>query len=302
MTTCLRRVKFLPQQFTNMIKPLTQRSNGHGLQRIHWLFIGLLAVGFLYLLARSWRTPDLPPAAVSIQTLPVGCPANLSGTAGRHNDEQTVSGLTFTVVAPLNYLADHRYGLLMVFPPAGFSKEMAEHYYQLTSAGNTQGYVVVYSSAIPLSKRALKLQSEVVPQVMSRWCIDPARVVFAGHSDGGSLATGLTVRPDNGSVLPGRVVISAAGITEEDLRLEKCPAPLNVTVLHNPKDDLFPGYGAGTTRWWGDCMQCSADVAIENSGCELRQCSQGKVLRHCVTAEPHTRWPKVTSHLWEWLD
>ncbi|MSQ65306.1 MAG: hypothetical protein EXR37_02975, partial [Limnohabitans sp.] len=150
--------------------------------------------------------------------------------------------------------------------------------------------------AEPLA-RVLLVQSEVVPQVMATWCIDQARIVFAGHSDGGSLATGLTVRTKNRSPAPAHAVISAAGITSDELNQEACPAPLHVTVLHNPEDQLFPGYGDGTVRWCRQCLQCSEEVNTEPTVCQVRQCMSGKRLRHCATAEPHHQWPDVTSHL-----
>ena len=271
-------------------------------QRLLWALAGLLVLVFLLVLVRSWMAPDLPPAAMSRQVLPKGCSAHLTGQAGRHDQERTPSGLPLTVVAPLNYQADKRHGVLVLFPPAGFSREMAEHYYQLTTQANTHGYIVVYSNAVALSKRALQLQSEVLPWVMQHWCVDEQRIVFAGHSDGGSVTTGLTVRPASNAPQPSRVVISAAGLTEEDLQQETCPSPLHVTVLHNPQDELFPGFGAGAVRWWGQCMQCSASVQTERSGCQLRQCAQGRSLRFCETTQPHTRWPTVAAHVWEWLD
>lgn len=272
------------------------------LQRGPWLIAALAVSVVLFVLVQVLFKPPLPQAAASVKDLPHGCPSGLSGTAGRHSDLQTVSGLRFSVIAPGNYQGTQRYGLLMMYPPAGFSNESAERYYQLTAQANTQGYVVVYSAAIPLSGRALRMQHEVVPQVMATWCIDPQRVVFAGHSDGGSVTTGLTVREPVPSLQPASVVISAAGITAEDLQQEHCPAPLNVTVLHNPDDKLFPGYGQGTVKWWGQCMQCTEEVKTEISGCEVRQCKEGKLLRYCLTRQPHVKWPQETAHMFEWLD
>lgn len=266
------------------------------------LLAALAVMGLLYVLLQSWFKPPLPEAAASLKDMPAGCASVLPGGSGRHVDLSTPGGLKFTVVAPSNYQPQQQYGLLMMYPPAGFSNDLAERYYQLTRQANEAGYVVVYSAAIPLSGRALRLQSEVVPEVMRQWCINPERVVFAGHSDGGSLSTGLTVRQLRPSARPSHIVVSAAGITAEDLQQEQCPAPLNVTVLHNPQDDLFPGYGEGAAKWWGQCMQCSEAVQTEATGCVVRQCSQDKVLRHCATPEPHVKLPAVASHLFEWVE
>lgn len=267
------------------------------------LIAGLAALGFFYILAQSWIKPPPPQAAASLKSMPSSlvCEPGLTGRAGRSDDLSTPAGLKYSVVAPSNYQADKPHGLLMMYPPAGFSSDMAERYYQLTQQANEAGYVVVFSAAIPLSGRALRLQSEVVPQVMRQWCIDPAHLVLAGHSDGGSLSTGLTVRELMPSVKPAHIVVSAAGITAADLQEEHCPAPLNVTVLHNPKDNLFPGFGEGAVKWWGQCMQCSEAVQTETTGCVVRQCTQGKVLRHCVTSEPHVKLPAVAGHLLEWV-
>ena len=273
-----------------------------GVQRGQRVLAVLALLGLLYLLAQSWFKPPLPEAAASLKDMPPGCASPLSGQAGRHTDLTTPSGLKFSVVAPSNYQANKQHGLLMMYPPAGFSNDLAERYYQLTRQANEAGYVVVYSAAIPLSGRALRLQSEVVPQVMSQWCINPDRVVFAGHSDGGSLSTGLTVRQLPAAVRPARIVVSAAGITSQDLAEEACPAPLHVSVLHNPKDDLFPGFGEGAATWWGQCMQCSEVVQTEANGCQLRSCAEGKTLRFCVTSEPHVKFPAVAQQMFQWLD
>ena len=262
----------------------------------------LLLAGLFAVLVHFFFKPALPQPVAALKEVPGDCAAGLSGTPGRHADLYTRSGLRFSVIAPSNYSVQNKYGLMMVFPPAGFSDESAERYYQLTARANAQAYVVVYSASIPLSARALRMQHEVVPLVMASWCIDPARIVFAGHSDGGSVTTGLTVRESERTLQPTHVVISAAGITAEDLAQEPCPAPLNVTVLHNPDDELFPGYGQGAAKWWGQCMQCKSDVTTETSGCQVRQCAGRKLLRYCETSEPHAKWPSVTAHMLKWLD
>ena len=271
-------------------------------QKGQWLIGALALMGFLYMVGKSWIKPPAPVPAASVRSLTGSCDQVLSGQAGRTDSLKTPNGLRYSVVAPSNYQANKQHGLLMMFPPAGFDHEMAEHYYQLTTQAHSQGYVVVYSASIPLSARALSLQNEVVPQVLANWCIDPQRIVYAGHSDGGTLSTGLTVRAQAQDPAPSSIVASAAGITQEDLQQEPCPAPLNVTVLHNPKDNLFPGFGEGAVKWWGQCMQCAEPAQTEATGCTVRQCSQGKVLRHCVTPEPHVKFPAVASHLLEWLD
>ncbi len=265
------------------------------------LITAIAVIGLLWIAASAFFKTPLPSASLNIRTLPAGCPQMLTGQPGRHNDLMTPGGLRYSVIAPVNYQPNLQYGLLMVYPPAGFSNTAAERYYQLTTKANTQGFIAVYSTAIPLSEQALRLQREVVPHVMSQWCIDPHRVVSLGHSDGGSVTTGLTVRQAV-TPPPTHIVSSAAGITAEDLKQEACPAPLNVTVLHNPKDKLFPDYGAGAVKWWAQCMQCSVQVETEATGCIRRQCAREKILRHCATTEPHSQWPVVTQHLFEWID
>ena len=264
------------------------------------LMVGLS--GLLAVFALSWFKSPLPDAADSHRSLAQGCTDHPRGQPGRLADGRTPGGLRFTVVAPRNYQPQMQHGLLVVFPPAGLTRDGAERFYGLTSQANEHGFVVVYSDAIPLSTQALKLQSEVAPWVMARWCIDPHRLVFAGHSDGGSISTGLAVRSTHGSVNPSHLVISAAGIQGDDLKLETCPAPTHVTVLHNPKDERFPNYGASTVAWWSQCMQCTETVTQDENGCVVRSCKQGKLLRHCSTQEAHAKWPAAASKMWDWLE
>jgi polyhydroxybutyrate depolymerase len=264
------------------------------------LLVGLL--GLFGVLVLSWFKPPLPEVADNTRTLPKGCEDHPRGQAGRDMDRLTAGGLRFAVVAPKNYQPDQQHGLLMVFPPAGFSRDGAERFYGLTAQAHRHGFVVVYSDAIPLSTQALRLQSEVVPWVMAHWCIDPNRLVLAGHSDGGSVSAGLALRFAKASVTPSHLVISAAGIQGDDLQKETCPAPMQVNILHSPKDERFPNYGASTVAWWSRCMQCTESIIQDESGCTVRSCTSGKQLRYCPTQEPHAKWPAVASKMWDWLE
>jgi polyhydroxybutyrate depolymerase len=263
------------------------------------MLLALGVLGLLWVAAMSWFKAPLPEPALSLHPLPAGCQTGLAGTAGRHTDLRTPGGLKYTVVAPANYNPQRQHGLLIMYPPAGFGSASAERYYQFTTPANQQGFIVVYSDAIPLSTQALRLQSEIATQVVGRWCIDPKRVVYAGHSDGGSIATGLAVRDRDNPVQPTHLLVSAAGIRGEDLHEEACPAPLHVNLLHNPQDERFADYGAGAARWWSACMQCT-DAVKEANGCEIKRCAQGRTLRHCETTETHAQWPTVAQQFWRW--
>ena len=296
----MKRVRSVQLPYTNMIDSKPPAST-------HWVAWGqrlLLAIGVLGMLvvaALSWLKSPLPEPVSTTRELREGCQTGLTGTAGRHTDLRTPSGLAFTVVTPVNYTPQRQHGLMIMYPPAGFGSASAERYYQFTTQAHQQGFIVVYSNAIPLSSKALLLQGEIATQVVSQWCIDPTRIVYAGHSDGGSVATGLAVRGDNHRIKPTHLLSSAAGITGEDLQKESCPAPLHVSLLHNPSDERFPNYGKSAAQWWSDCMQCT-NAGNDSSGCQIKHCSQGRTLRYCETPEKHSQWPLVAKQFWLWLD
>ena len=219
-----------------------------------------------------------------------------SGSSGKHGRETFISpqGLGISVVTPSDYNNRHRYGLLMMFPPAGFSGKAAERFYEITEESTAAGYVVAFSDSIPLSANAIRLQANVITEVIKRWCIDANRIVLAGHSDGGLMAQAVTLRRTAKDPNPVSVLASAAGIREEDLVSEACPEPRSVTILHTEFDERFPGYGSGVARWWARCFGCQQ--MSEHAGLyqcvDAAGCRERGAVHYCATKEPHNQQPK----------
>jgi len=251
----------------------------------------LLALALAILFGRILLQPAPTASPAGPQSAGV-CAGPAPGPAGR-SETRTFHGLGITIITPTDYHADQRYGLLVLFPPAGFAPSAAERFYDVTAAATAAGFVVAVSAPLPLSAAAVRRQSEVAAAVAGRWCIDTRRVVFAGHSDGGSLAQGVVLRHADGDVRPAAIVSSAAGIRAEDLARETCPAPLSVSILHSRGDEHFPDYGEGAARWWARCFSCEPlPAAIDADTCRVAsRCAPGARLEFCAGSEGHATRP-----------
>jgi len=259
-----------------------------------WLLVLSLAILFGRTLLQP--SPEARPAGPQSAGL---CEAPAPGPAGR-SETSTPHGLEISVVTPTDYRADRRYGLLVLFPPAGFAPSAAERFYDVTATATAAGFVVALSAPLPLSASAIRRQSEVAAAVAGRWCIDTRRVVYAGHSDGGSLAQGAVLRRTVQGVRPAAIVSSAAGIRAEDLARETCPAPLSVSILHSRGDEHFPDYGEGAARWWASCFSCEPLPAATGADtCRVAsRCAPGARVEFCAGTESHaTRPPRFAERL-----
>jgi polyhydroxybutyrate depolymerase len=254
-----------------------------------WLFAApLMIAGVLF-----WPDGIEPPqeAAAAGDRISGECLELHIGASGRHQ-MKTQSGLGYVVVTPADYSAKHRYGLLMLFPPAGFSKIASERFYRITQYATAAGYVVAFSDALPLSSHAIRAQAEVVPEITKHWCIDADRIVLAGHSDGGLVAQGTVIKAYLSTTQGGSIVSSAAGIQQQDLTAEKCPTPKAVTLLHPAHDERFPAYGWGVAKWWANCFACKP-MTDEPSPGECRDaqvCNASSSVRFCKTTESHAQY------------
>lgn len=257
-----------------------------------WM-LGALGVAALLALA-AWHTlywgQDLRPAEFDYPAKgsEASC-ASPAATTGHDEDEFP----RIRVRAPGNYRADRPHGLLVVFSPAGFGPGLTERFVGLTHAATAQGLIVAYVASRPLSP-ALAARLARVPEILTRnWCIDAKRIVFVGHSDGGTLAQVVALQPPTPGVLrPSAIVASGAGLLESDFGSLNCPAPkgLDVLVVHGRNDTHFPGYGESAARGWARCMKCAPEPVADAVGCERHSgCAGG--LRYCEHDGRHWVWP-----------
>jgi polyhydroxybutyrate depolymerase len=265
--------------------------------RSRWRRVGLVVSGFaLTLTACSKSAPQMSefayPAAV-----PAPCPV---AAPPRSDDEKTASGVGFSVRAPANYNAAYRHPLLVVYAPAGYGRRSSERYYAMTHAATAAGYIVVYPDHVRLSAQALDVLGSVPSAAASKWCIDPARVFFMGHSDGGSISMGVSFLGKS-AIGPAAIVASGAGIRGGDLARYRCPRPTAIRLMHSANDERFPGFGVEAADWWAKCNGCGArPPRPDGEGCyDYSACAA--TTQYCVSQGPHAEWPATPTAVLQFL-
>ena len=256
----------------------------------------LVCAALLGLVAGCTREPAvLGDANYAALALPADCAATTpSGRAGSTDDLQTSGGIGVSVRTPRNYDATRAHPLLVVLAPAGYDRHRSERYAGLTTSATSVGFVVAYADHIALTMAAFPQLGEIPKLVSARWCIDTARVSFAGHSDGGSSA-GAMAFLNASSIRPAAVVVSGAGLRAEDLRVYSCPAGIDAMIVHSRGDERFPlpAFGREPAQWWAACNQCApTPPAADADGCmQFSRCAAGTRVRYCEVATPHEQWP-----------
>jgi polyhydroxybutyrate depolymerase len=253
------------------------------------LFIGLPA--WLALTHLHWGDALVPAPYYHAEKTPTACPA---GPRARDPDPaglRTPGGIPIRVRAPANYDLRRAHPLLVVFAPAGIGPALSEHFTGLTHEATAAGFVVAYAGSRGLTQRVIRDLAQVAPTVAQRYCIDLERLVYTGHSDGGTISSALAFLPDI-APRPAAIIPSAAGIRGEDLARESCPAPLAVMVLHGDRDRLFPGFGREAARWWAQCNRCEGAPREEPEGCLVwPECGADGETRYCGHPGRHLDWP-----------
>ncbi|MGQ0700719.1 MAG: alpha/beta hydrolase family esterase [Panacagrimonas sp.] len=196
----------------------------------------------------------------------------------------------YLVRAPSNYDARFAHPLLVVFSPAGLSAGLTERFTGLTAMATAHGLIVAYVDHFPLGLERARWLANLPAKIAADWCIDPARVTLAGHSDGGTVAQVIALVDAQKMPAPVAIVASAAGLLESDFPTLTCPARMHVLLLHGRSDDHFPGYGESAAQGWARCLRCDADPQADAEGClAYRNCSGG--LRLCLHEGSHLTWP-----------
>lgn len=210
--------------------------------------------------------------------------------------------LSYLVRTPVNYDARFAHPLLVVYAAAGASARQTERYTRLTAAATSRGLIVAYVDHRPMNKKNVLELGGVAQSAAKRWCIDRQRVFMTGHSDGGTVSTGLALLESTRTDVCG-VAVSAAGFTKRDLESMQCRSPIPVMIMHGAKDTLFPGWGRETAHWWAHCNGCAAPVAgPDPSGCvSYSNCASAAPVLYCEGTQSHGEWPGLEVRIVEFL-
>lgn len=236
--------------------------------------------------------------------LPRCGPNGKPGRAGKSNDEKSPSGIRYSVRTPANYDPTIAHPLLMVYAPARKSRSETEDLTYLTQAATAAGFIVAYADHRNMEPEAIVELAEIPKSIQNKWCVDPNKVYLTGHSDGGTISMGIAFI--NGTKhIPKAIAPSAAGIRGADLQERSCPKPLPVMVMHSRRDNLFPGYGKETIKWWAKCNRCDTTttfpIADEANCIAYKGCKDNIKTWYCEGDGTHPEWPGINGSIIRFL-
>lgn len=262
------------------------------------VFIGLPAFGFYWFQQNTYSAETLQMAPFDYPVNPSSCINNVkNGTAGHSENLRTEKGFRFRVKTPSNYNRHYGHSLLLVYSPSIMSS-MMERFVGLTNMATQLGFIIAYVDGKPLSIKSITELGQVANEIIKQWCINPDRVYFTGHSDGGTVSSALAFLPES-PVRPRAIAPSAAGINADEYAKMECPAPTAVMMMHGKNDGHFPGFGQQAAQWWAQCNQCDTSASATEDGKCLRfdNCKSGKETLFCQTEGGHIHWPKLNKEM-----
>lgn len=265
------------------------------------VFVALVALIVFFVFIGPPVDPVLlKPAAFSYpEPIEVSCSKKLENNhSGIMDSNKTTSGASYNLRTPSNYRSDVAHPLIVVFAPAGTSANKSERHVHLTKEATEAGYLIAYADNIRLSLSAIEKLSSIPQDIKEKWCVDPSRIYYTGHSDGGTITNALTFLPTP-EFKPTAIAPSAAGIDGESLKEYECPSPLSVMVFHNTDDSHFEGFGKQAADWWANCNQCNTELnKIDNNGCRsYKDCPTSAKTYYCEGPGSHAKWPNKNNSL-----
>ena len=248
--------------------------------------------------ARTFAYPEPRQVACDQALIP---PAGIAASV-------TDPRFSYQVRTPANFDPDVAHPLLVVYAAATASAERSERFTQLTAEATGRGFIVAYVDHRPMSRRSVVALGAVAQSVAERWCIDPQRVYFTGHSDGATVSTALALLPESRERVAG-IAVSAAGFNAQDLREMGCRASLPVMVMHGSQDQLFPGWGREAANWWAACNGCTeptpqtaTEATPDPDGCRaFAGCRPGAPVLYCEGRRSHNEWPGLQGRMLDFL-
>lgn len=264
------------------------------------LAVIVLVIGGVFITLPVWLAAThlywgaaLAPAAHDYTGIaPASCPVGPRSAHPDAADLRTPGGVPIRVRVPQNYDATRPHPLLVVFAPAGIGPALNERFTGLTHEATAAGFIVAYAGSRGLSQQTIRDLGRVPDSVSGQYCVDLDRLVYTGHSDGGTVSSALAFLHDLPHH-PVAIIPSAAGIRGTDLAQQSCPGPLAVMVLHGERDRLFPGYGREAAQWWAQCNDGGAEPMAMPDGClSWRSATAKAETRYCPHSGRHLDWPQ----------
>jgi polyhydroxybutyrate depolymerase len=258
------------------------------------LFI-LALIGFFVFLGPAIDPALLKPSEFKYPNLAsTACiaPNSKTGVAGSINDVETGTDVTYNLRTPANYNKQFAHPLIIVYAPAGTSASKSERHVHITKEATEAGFIVAFANSLRMSVKAIEKLGLIPQDIQKKWCVDPNRIYYTGHSDGGTITNALTFLP-NLKNKPTAIAPSAAGMDAESLKQYACPKPLPVMVFHNTGDSHFKNFGRQAADWWAQCNQCSNELSeVDVNGCRTyKGCLETAQTYYCEGPGSHSTWP-----------
>lgn len=217
----------------------------------------------------------------------------------------TAEGTAFNVRVPSSYQPTVAHPLIVTFSPRvqDDTPEALEAFTGLAPDALARGYLIAFVEWFDPVDASLRQDADTIRErIAAEWCIDPARVYYTGHSDGGSMSTLLPFLHD---APVAAVAPSAAGIEGGAGAFLGCDDAVPALVIHSADDEVFPvpPHGPGHADHYASCLGCGAPGGLDDDGCvTYPDCPVGAEVLYCETTGDHYAWYGLNDVMLDFFD
>lgn len=251
-----------------------------------------------------WEPPVVPTSSAACGGEAAAIPAGTTFT--------TPAGRTFHVYGPSPYDPNVTYPVVLTYHGWYANGPDFRDWFRMDEYVESRAFVVYPDSSGPTwdlaGTRDLEFFDEMVAQLGSTYCINPARVFALGFSYGGKFANHL------GCKRAGWVKAISVGGGSWGGDGQRC-GRLPVLVTHRTHDpDELIAWGRTAAANWGNIQQCGSgtDVTNEALNCTTRRgCLGPGDVTFCEDTFFDASWPSSWNHTvrepyraytWQWFD